>query len=485
MKRTMTRVSMALLALLSLTAMAALRDDYARQWGLTLARDDAGAYRVTLDRDVYRQVRSAQVTDLDVVNADGIAVPTALFAAEQPLARAPRTLQLPWFALPPHVGNTTQDITLISERNADGSVRAITTRVADAGNPDSVPGGWLVDASRLREPVRALTLDWTGVETLDTGVRVEGSDDLRRWIVLNARAPLVDLSQGGSRLRKDRITIDVRTRYLRLSPLQPDPRLHITSVRAELAPPTVTQDWRWEQVTGQRITAKDGAVAYVYRVDGRFPFERADLVSQGNSTGRWTLSSRDNDEAPWRRAANDWMAYRIQGADAIRSPPQPLRGVLRDRQWRLQPASGDPGAPPILRLGYRPEVVVFLAQGKPPYALLAGSARAVRADAPLPQLVDALRTRRGKDWQPAPAYLGDAAILAGDAALVPAPVQHDWKAWLLWAVLVLGALLVAGFAISLLRRVPNQPGAWKLDIPRRIVARARQSSTKTAMSATA
>ena len=32
------------------------RDDYASQWPLALERDEGGAYRVVLDRDVYRQV---------------------------------------------------------------------------------------------------------------------------------------------------------------------------------------------------------------------------------------------------------------------------------------------------------------------------------------------------------------------------------------------------------------------------------------------
>ena len=109
-------------------------------------------------------------------------------------------------------------------------------------------------------------------------------------------------------------------------------------------------------------------------------------------------------------------------------------------------------AVPTLKLGYRPEVVVFLAQGKPPYALVAGSARAQRADAPLPQLVDALRVQRGQEWQPATATLGQPQALAGANALTPAPVERDWKAWLLWALLIGGALIVAGFAFSLLKK---------------------------------
>jgi hypothetical protein len=71
----------------------------------------------------------------------------------------------------------------------------------------------------------------------------------------------------------------------------------------------------------------------------------------------------------------------------------------------------------------------------------------------LPQLVDALRTQRGQDWQPAIALLGKGeALAAADTALTPAPAERDWKAWLLWAVLIGGALIVAGFASSLLKK---------------------------------
>jgi hypothetical protein len=73
---------------------------------------------------------------------------------------------------------------------------------------------------------------------------------------------------------------------------------------------------------------------------------------------------------------------------------------------------------------------------------------------PMPELLDALRRDRGAEWQPSPAYLATSASLAGDAALVPPPTPRDWKAWLLWALLVLGAGLVAAFAFSLLRNRP-------------------------------
>ncbi|MFT4247186.1 MAG: DUF3999 family protein, partial [Pseudomonas sp.] len=50
---------------------------------------------------------------------------------------------------------------------------------------------------------------------------------------------------------------------------------------------------------------------------------------------------------------------------------------------------------------------------------------------------------------PADARRGEPAReLAGAQALQPA---RDWKTWLLWGLLVLGALVIGGFALSLLR----------------------------------
>ena len=69
----------------------------------------------------------------------------------------------------------------------------------------------------------------------------------------------------------------------------------------------------------------------------------------------------------------------------------------------------------------------------------------------LEPMLAALRARNGAQWQPTVARLGEGTVRAGDKAYAPAAPVRDWKSLLLWAVLVAGALAVAGFAISLLR----------------------------------
>ena len=445
---------LAWIALLPLAAFAGLRDDYAQQWPLALSDADAGAYRTVLDRTVYQQLQSPALQDLVVVNADGVAVAASLFDATQPLAQPANAVEVPWFALPSSNASQSGDIASISEIAADGSLRRVVMTGASAVG-GSTGNEFLIDTSRLREPVQALQVTWAaGQAPFDRSYRVSASDDLKSWRVVQEEGHLVELENNGARVFKDRIELEgAHAKYLRMAPLQKSQAvLSLTKVRAELVPAPASESWQWEEIAGKRVAGKDGTDSFQFQVQGRFPFERADVVLPGNSSNEWTLQSRDDEKAAWRSASGSWMAFQLEGDASSRSAPQPLNQLNRDRYWRLVPHDAVGAAVPALRLGYRPEVVVFLAQGGAPYALLAGSARGKRAAAPLPQLVDALRAQRGRDWQPADAALGPMQALAGTAALTPAPVERDWKAWLLWALLVGGALIVAGFAFSLLKK---------------------------------
>ena len=449
---------LAWLSLLPLVALAATRDDYAGQWPLALPRDDGGAYRVVLDREVYRQLQSPRLQDLVVVNAQGTPVATAIFPADAPLARSGTAVSLPWFPLPVDAGASRQDIAAISEIATDGSLRRVELRAPGNATAATGDGGFVVDASQVRRPLAALRLAWTDTAPFDRGYRVSASDDLRQWRDVDADARLVQLQNNGQRIVEDRIALPgVQARYLRLLPTTPQASgLTLTAVIAEPVGQVAAPSLQWEELQGRRVDTPQGPT-FEYVLDGRFPIEAADVVSPGNSTRGWSLERRDDEQSAWQPAASPWMAYRLDSTGtSSRSPPQPLHDDSRDRHWRLRARDAFDGAPPVLRLGYRPEVVVFLAEGNPPFALLAGSARASRQDAPLPQLVDALRAERGRDWQPVTAALGTREALAGDAALQPVTPPTDWKRWLLWGVLIVGALLVAALAFSLLRQ-PRTP----------------------------
>ena len=453
--------------LLPLVSFAAPRADYAQQWPLTLGRDDAGAYRVTLDESVYRQLRDPAVRDAVVINRDGAAVPTDVFAPEAPLAKPAPRLALPWFALPAtQPGNAGQGWQLISQADADGRLRRVEVRTTDTASAGLPRNALLVDVSRVHEAISALELQWQPVESLDLGYRVEASDDLEHWQLLATRGRMVDLTREGRRLLHRRIELYgllpqyQKARYLRLTPDRVEQAIAITGVFAELASARTAAVPKWIELSGHGADAGSAEAGSTFEFDseGRFPVQQVDVVLPGNTAVEWTLESRDRDDADWRHRAGPWVAFQVGPDNAgTRSPPRGLGTRLRDRYWRLRANTAVNGEP-LLRLGYRPEVVVFLAQGPAPFALAAGSTRARRGESPLSELVAEMRRQRGPDWQPAQAYLGTPQVLAGERAVT---AVRDWKSWLLWAVLGLGALAVAGFAIAVLRG----PGPHKDPVP--------------------
>lgn len=444
--------------LLPMVALGQGRSDYAQQWPVNLSRDGGGAYRLTLDESVYRQLRDAQLRDLTVVNAEGAPVPTEVLGPQAPLARPARSVVVPFYALPAAPAER-GGWELVSQADAEGRLSQVEVRITDRAAATLPRSALLVDISRVREPIVALHLQWQPAGAVDAGYRVDVSDDLEHWQPLAVRGRLVDLQGQGQRLLKRRIevsglSVHVRgPRYLRLTPERGDRAPVITAVSTELAAPTAAPAPSWVELSGRRVRTEQGD-AFEFLSDGRFPVEQADVVLAGNHAGEWRLESRDDQDEPWRLRAGPWVAFRV-GEDqrgGNRSPAQSLHSMVRDRYWRLR--SNTPVSElPRLRLGYRPEVVVFLAQGQPPFALLAGSTRARREQSPMRQLVAELRRQRGEDWQPAPAYLGTARELAGASAISPV---YDWKRWLLWGVLVVGAVVILVFAVSLLRT--SKPG---------------------------
>ncbi|KRG48413.1 hypothetical protein ARC20_17285 [Stenotrophomonas panacihumi] len=441
---------------LALAAVANQPSEYVRQWPLQLENPQAGAYRVPLSEAVYRTAHSPTLADVQPFNAQGQPLPAAL--AEVDAAVPAAELQaLPLFALPAGGVARPGDLELIAERDADGRIRRLQAR--DAGTTsasDPTPRAWLLDATGLHAPMRALRLEWeAGAAPVQAELRVEGSEDLRDWYLLDPHAAVVDLGNGAQRLQQRRILLDSHARYLRVQLLSGSlPPLR--QVSAEVPGPLRPDATRWLGLEGEPQER-----GYVYTLPGRFPVGQVDVEATDNQATRWIVQSRDREDAPWVQRAGPWLAFQLgSGATAQRSAPQALAVPSRDRYWRLIPDSGEAAAMPKLRVGYRPETLVFIAQGATPYTLAAGSARVQRADAPLSQLVATLRRARGPEWQPARATLsGDAQALAGDAALEPPAKPIDWKTWLLWALLVGGALLVAGFAVTLLRGRNTTPAA--------------------------
>ena len=449
------RAWLAALLVVSCIALAGdVRDDYGWAWPLEPESPGRGAYRVALIPAIYERSQHPALRDIDVINADGEPVPAAVMAAAELESDRLVRAELPWYRVPPPAQNSGSGWRMRAQTNEQGRLVNVETEVTEEDAQVPPATDILVDASGLRRPLRALLLQWPPAAggDLEAMLGVAISDDLVTWRQHIDSARLVDLVNDDRRLMRNRIDLGgVRASYLRLQPRDRDAELALDSVLAEYRIPRADVDWQWVTRAGQRRTG-DAGTSFVYKLNGRFPVERLALRPGPGSAAQWTAYSRDSAEAPWRRRAGPWVAFRVTTHEGERSSGSRRIGeATRDRYWRIATTDAVRQAPK-LRLGYRPEVLVFLPRGRGPFTLVAGSARSERRDAPVRQVLARLRAGRETSWLPVAARLGPMRALAGERALEREQPGPGWTMWLLWVVLVAGAGLVAVLAVYLVKQ---------------------------------
>lgn len=449
----MNRAAMVLaLAALAGTAAAesdgARLEDFAYVMPIETGPEAAPFYALSLPEAVYRTVTRADRGDLRVFDADGRVVPHMLRPAPVP-RRTTSWSPLPVFPLPRGTTSAApgSDVHVrVDERGA----------VIDVVGASSAPAEsqYLVDASAVAGSIDALRLDWgQGHHRLLARVRVECSDDLDGWREV-ATGGIAELRETGAHLYQNLITVPPqRCRYLRLG--WPVSEAGIARVEARLAAPEAdpvpSPPLQWRALDSVRFLDE----AYEFDAGGYFPVTRVNVSWPGErALGRLRIEARTDAAAPWRPVhAGLFFALEVDGGplsnEAVAVPS------TLGRHWRIGPAEpGDPSMPvaPRLLLGWEPDRLVFVASGRPPYRLAYGNAAAAPGSNIAASLFERVRHPEGGD-EVGQAVAGAPRAMAGDGALVPRPPPLPWQRILLWAVLVLGVLLLGRMALGLYREM--------------------------------
>ena len=449
------------IALAMPAALARTPRDYAWLFPLQLpSASTNNAWRVELTPAVYAHVHDPTLRDIAVFNADGQLVPLARES------RAPVTTEheiratVPMLALPAATmpsGNGA-DLHLLVERDGSGRLRRLDLHEAD-GTPAASAGArdWLLDASALDGTLEQLDLNWDSPQG-DVVARfaLSTSDDLQNWRPL-ASGTVFALQQGGDRLdRHDLALGGVRARYLRLQ--RSDTGAALQGLRAQIrcrsrsdeVPPLVWVDA--QSVAADAATADDAAGTtqrFDYALPATLPVERVRIeLASDNSVARFAIAgSNGGRTTPLAQAT----AFRLDnGGNSLRNDD--VRLASDTRLGRLQLRTGAPLATsPRVQVAFRPDRFVFLAEGKPPYSLVVGSASARLPDYPVDAALASLRAQLGAQWQPPLATIGSGVPSGGDSVLKAPPVPISWSRWLLWITLLAGTVLVGALALGMLR----------------------------------
>jgi hypothetical protein len=227
----------------------------------------------------------------------------------------------------------------------------------------------------------------------------------------------------------------------------------LTGVDLVLASKTELVEILWVEIPDLR----HGEGAH-FETPGPVRVEEMEISPSERNT--WTevqLFSRSDPKGEWiRRAGGAVYRFEVDGDELSETRLQVPS--TRDRYWKLTTAEAPGGfgsSRPALRVGYRPDDLVFVARGEPPFEIAYGSGRIGPAKGAGESLRALTTSRDEKRLLPSTdVALSQPRTLGGERAL-SAPLIPDWKRFVLWGVLAAASLALLLTARAALR----DPGA--------------------------
>lgn len=441
----------AVIALAASPAFAEQPGDFAARAPIEIAAQDA-LQRIVLSNEVYRHARP-DLGDVRIFNAKGDAVPMAFAGEAEPVREVPPGQSLPIFPVtaPVQPSGLPGGIRI---READGTIISIARGQAAPPKGTRV-SAWYVDATSMREPLRALEFDWEGRPgTQVIQVSVEASEDLRTWSPIVSNAALVQLAHGGETLGQRRVEFAPRrTKYLRVTAGGDGFEL-----RALLGLPEERLQGLPLQKHIARGAAGDKPGEFVFDLGARLPVESVRLLPvETNTVLVGALGVRDSEKAAWRGVSR-LSVYRLTREGREFVSPASSVGRTSARYWRLQLDPGSFGGgmmPPELEVQWRPAQIVFVARGEAPFTLAVGKPDARPAVLPVSNFI--------------PSYERLAELKLPEArigAMRPEPERAAWRQWVaaeknrrklvLWTVLAMGVVVLAFMAWRLVSQMRAQ-----------------------------
>lgn len=433
--------------------------EFARGFALKIDGKDA-LYEIEIPAAAYEAAVRPDLGDLRVFNGVGEIVPLAFRPrlTETTEKRSGAAVDLALFPLYGDSEKGVEGSDFRLEKSGDRIVVEMKSRVAQSGAERRLIG-YVADASAVDGPLRALAFALPpGAAEVLARVRIEASDDLSRWTLLQD-AQLASLASGDRRLEQLRVEFPaLRAKYIRVSwPGRKQP-LEIAAVAAEPGDSAVKVEVsrQWKQVPGDAV--KDRAGEYEFDLGGQFPVDRVRLaLPQQNTVAQLELLVRARPGDAWRLLAAG-VAYRLNRDGIEIISPDLVVTTVTDRYWLLrvdQRGGGLGGGQPLLNAGWVPHRAVFVARGDGPFQLAVGSRGAKPAGYAIETLV--------------PGYKRDAELVVPraeiDLASAPRAAQPlpratharldsvEWKRWVLWGSLVLGVALLGALAVRLSRQM--------------------------------
>ncbi len=426
--------------------------DYA--WGFPIqAGEDASFYSVELPLEVNQSVTDPELRDAGVYNSDGSPVPRIFEQAGKDRELVERSNPLPTLPLYETVDSRPDENRLFIEREGDSTRFKFDLEDLLAPAEDERLRAYIVDTRQTDDIAVALDLVWAGMEPGFMGrVMVDGGNNLQEWSPVGSAVVAY--------LREDSASIEQRRVRLRRGDFD------FLRIRWKGLP----ENWRLSQVMGVYADGAADALRKIVTLEstsvdaddgGRiFSLGGAPTVDQVRvmlpvpntviSAGVYYWSERYDQ---WLEAGHGSYHHIIRNNHAVMSDPLTINKA-RTSQFKVVITRGPADVTMQLEVGWRPDKLVFLAQGRAPFTLATGSADDAMRQFPQDRTYGdrSLAALADSNGSVTAASLGPRYQLGGPDRLV-ATRQINWRTLALWFALVMGVVFVGLMASKTIREL--------------------------------
>ena len=426
--------------------------DYA--WGFPIeAGETASFYSIELPLEVNQSVTDPVLRDVGVYNSAGIPVPRVFEQADDSRNVMERSNPLPTLPLYEAVDTRADETELSLEREGDSMQFKFDLEDLLGPDEDEQLIAYIVDTRQTDDQTAALDLVWGQTEPGFMGrVIVDGGNNLQNWRTIGS-AVVAYLREDAASIEQRRVNLrrgDFDFLRIRWEGLPEN--WHLSQVMGVYVDGAADSDRKYFRLESSSVDPDDGG--RIFSLGGAPVVDQLRVVLPEPNTvisAQVFYWSERRDQ--WLPAGHGSYHHIIRNDNAVMSDPLTIKGT-RSSQFKILITRGPADATMQLEVGWRPDRLLFLAQGNAPFTLATGNADDEVERFPQHRIYGArsLAALAENNGGVVTVTLGPRYALGGPDRLV-ATRQIDWRTLVLWLGLVMGVVFVGYMASKTIREL--------------------------------
>ncbi len=432
-------------------------DDFA--YHATLSDAKSSVRQVTLPINVYENMQRRDYGDIRVFSSDGQVVPHQLIYPDNQTKT--RNAELSYYPFSKLQAENPANIRVIIEQQLGRQNLDIHQQLNQKLPRQQQEFQYIIENHPPRNAFEStdvqkqtlckLELEWEQQKpSAILPFSLETSNNLQVWKSVGVAFNVSRLRYAESQLVHNLIDFSCTSkRYLRLTWLKPKQKVHLTKVIG-LYHQSKEQKIQWKSIAKPDI-GKAGN--WLFESDLMVRLSHMEFVAPAQGLlYQGKLFSRNDSKSAWQLRKNITQYRLTIGDENVQSDAFTLQPT-NDRYWKFEPENEallNGNQLPNIRVGWKQEQLLFLAQGNPPFILAYGNANITQSKTVgLSKLID---TFKSTGLHP---DIVSVVNTQHNESFPQVDIDIPWKLIGLWMLLLIGTVLLAYMALSLYRQMDN------------------------------